>query len=573
MIDELGVRQIDNWQLFLFGGIVLLAASVWIEVARKDKKQILSRIAALCLAIISVIFIALKPFYLKRNEGHLTVILTEGSNKKDSLMIIHPKASFIKWSDTVQSKHLSTNVIIDGFGIPQYDLWKVDKLNVQYIRNELPTGIINISYPQKVELGEEVEVRFKVNNAVGHKFVLQGLGEQYDSLTVSKDQEIIKLGCKLKAVGMYVLTLSQFDANAQLANVESIPIIVYPAKKFDILLINAFPTFESRFLKQFLETSDHNYFIRNQISTDKYRYESNGSTLSELKRLTEAKLKLFDVVIINASQLASLSSNEKSNLANAVRNDGLGLLLLAGKDDLVKKLPDWVNAKFNTVKNELFVLPFEDETLELQTSSYRFIPNAMSETIYRDDKGGVVTGMPYGLGKYTFSAFTNTYELVLSGNEKGYQNLWKALIESCLKPQGKQWSINNKLNYQNQPMKFVVNSDSLTRIIYEGAEIAMKRNMLVNDKWEGQLWPNHSGWNYLDMNEPELNRVWFYTHKETAFKSLNLASRIEANSRMERMGDHFSKATVEKQVDISLWWFYMIFVLSVAYLWIQPKLR
>ena len=484
----------------------------------------------------------------------------------------HPNARFIEWADTIQSKHLSQNIVIDGYGIPIYDLWKVANRSINFVNPQAPSGITDINYQHEISVGEEVEIGVKTNGLQGQKLVLQGLGEKYDSALIASESSIEKLRCKLKAVGMYVLTLSLYDQNGQLINAESVPVKVNPAKKFDVLLINAFPTFETRFLKQFLEASGHNYFIRNQISTNRYRYESKGMSINEMPRLTNKSLKNFDVVIIHASQLEALPSSQQQAISNAIKDEGLGILIIAGEGELVKKLPQWASVNYKAVKNEVYKLS-NDNDLEIITSPYRFIPSALSEAVYEDTEGALVQSKPYGLGKVVLSSFTNSYELSLAGNEKAYQNLWKNLMESCLMPQGQKWSFQDEFYYVDRPMKFEFRSDTLTRVIYRVDELAPKQNMLVSDRWESQVWPLSTGWNYIDIDNQDEGRQYFYVHQSGDFEGVQIAKRIKANKKTASESSKLSAAPIQSKVDISLWWFYMIFTISMAYLWLQPKFR
>ncbi|MEQ8477673.1 hypothetical protein [Fulvivirga sp.] len=573
MIERLGVRQLDNWQFFFVGGLLLLVLLIWIELLRQDKSQRLTRIIAVVLAIASLFLIALKPFYLTENTDDLTVLFSNGSTNQDSLRLAHPNARFIDWSDTVQANHLSPNIIVDGYGIPEHDLWKVADRNVAFIQPEIPSGIVDVKYPSEVGEGEEVEIKVKVKGLNGQKLVLQGLGQKYDSAIIIDDLNTVSLNCKLKAVGRYVLALSLFDAKGQLVKAESIPLIVTPAKKFDVLLINAFPTFESRFLKQFLESSGHNYFIRSQISTDRYRYESKGTSINELTRLSEANLKPFDVIIINAAQLIALPRSQQEALSNAIQNEGLGILIVAGDGELVGKLPPWAHADYKKVKNDLFILSSNNNELELGTSTYRFVPSALSEAIYSDAEGSIVQSRPYGLGKVVLSSFLSTYQLSLAGYEEAYQNLWKNLVESCLRPQSEQWSFQSEHNYVHRPLKFEFRIDTLSRVLYGSNDIALKQNMFVGDKWESDMWPNSLGWNYVDVDGNSENRKYFYVRKPTDFETAQMTKRILANRKLANESNIAATALINNKVDISLWWFYIIFAISMAYLWLQPKFR
>lgn len=572
MIEKLGVRQIDNWQFILIGGIVVFITLLWIELSRSDKTHRLVRVLATFAAIVSLLGLVFKPYYLRENQDDLTILFTEGSTKQDSLRQAYPTARFIEWSDTVQVEHLSSNIIVDGYGIPQYDLWKVESSRIEFIKPQLPAGIIDITYSKEVDEGKTSEITFKVNNSKDHKFVLEGLGEKYDSAIASDASSIIRLEYKLKVAGMFALTLSEFGVANELINAETIPVSVNPAKKFNILLINAFPTFESRFLKQFLDTSDHNYFIRSQISTDKYRYESRGSSISEMARITTSALKGFDVLIINAVELMALPTSQQRVIANAIENEGLGILIVAGNDELNKKLPVWASVGYKKVQNENFILSEEDE-LKVSTSNYRFASSTLSESAYSDNDGDLVQVNPRGLGKVVLSAFIETYELSLSGNDEAYQNLWKTLLESCLMPTGKKWSLENDFIYVHEPSRFELINDSISKVVYEGAEVALKQNMLVEDRWESLIWPTKSGWNFIDTNKGDQRRKWFYVHESDEFKSVKISERILANRRLMVNENVQKEALRENELEISLWWFYSIFIISMAYLWLQPKLR
>jgi hypothetical protein len=102
--------------------------------------------------------------------------------------------------------------------------------------------------------------------------------------------------------------------------------------------------------------------------------------------------------------------------------------------------------------------------------------------------------------------------------------------------------------------------------------IPLVKNTVLEDRWAGKTYPDREGWNSLQLIS-DTNVVNNYYVMDTIYwKSLIGMNTIRENSRF--FGST-KRAQVEKRlpVELSLWWFLVIFLCCMGYLWLFPKLN
>ncbi len=569
MIERFGFVHHDWWLTVTIIGVLGFVLLCLKEILREDRSHLSLRIIASFIAVSSLCLLVLKPYIQNQKPLDTSVILTEGHTHEDSLTAIYPNAHFIDWSDSISEKQLTNKVIIDGYGLPVYDLWKLDAKEVTLCRTPLPKGILKVKYEQEVRLGTKSRIYFQVNGLTGHKLVLRSFGQRSDSVMVNQGgMREVSLNYEPKTTGKFVFELLHYDQSNELINTEPLPVVVHSSRKLRILFLSGFPTFETKFLKNFMIESEHALSIRNQISTDRFKFENYNIGTREYRTITGQLLSTFDLVVLDVNQMLQLKRNELKTLESAIEQKGVGLLILVNEGDLAKKIPKWATFAYETTKEKKANL----DSVIVNTAGYNLIENLNAEAIF--------TGQPlavkrrYGLGLISASVITNSYQLVLEGKESDYQLIWKKLLESTARPLISNNVRLNQLSYVDEPTTFYLSSLEPTAIVRINNEVTpLKQDLLIPEHWQSIYWPKKAGWETLTIEGNTNTEQAIYVFKSGERKMEKLTNRLEKNIQFIQKEPTIEIKGIFVKTNLSYWWFYLIFLFSMAYLWIEPKLR
>lgn len=571
MNNYFGVFYEEYWLLAVVTAVFLLLLFGLLEWLRPNRKPVV-RISLTALAIACLLLIFLKPYYLSKSNGNVTIIFTEGHSHQDSLMDAYPNATVIYWSDTASITTTNSEFIIDGFGIPSYDLRKFDVKSVQFLPSSKPTGLIDFNYKAKVKVGENALVKLQVNQLANHQIIIKAQGTAADSAYIKNDSlQTIQLNYKPSSVGRVMLQFEAVNEKDEIVLFEQLPIDVVKEAQLKILVLNTQPTFESRFLKNYLMEQGHAVFTRSEITTNRYNFESSGFEFTRLDRLTEKSLEVFDLVVASSNTLSELSRSEKNALRNQVGEAGLGMILLQN-DVRLSALPDWLRFKIKDFNmDEKFIeVNFSENKTKLEAPETTFVVNGLQESILSFQGEALAVVKPYGQGLVTSSVIDNTYKLALKGEKVAFEAFWNDLIESVLTDDPSDLIVKTKIPVEDEPVTLQLwSNDALPEVLYQSASLPIIQREFIPQRWSATVWPLGAGWQNITLNDMDYA---FYVFDENDWQQVRNNERYEINRK------YFSKGTVttpkvnDVKIPISLWWFYLLFLCSTAYLWLQPKL-
>lgn len=572
MSDKVGFYNDQNMLLAVLAGALLILLFLIFEWKRLDRSHFIIRGIVTFLAVLSLLMIYLEPYLYKLENNDLCLIFTDGSTHQDSLMAAHPNSKIIQWSDSVAVERLTSQLIIDGFGIPDYDFWKLENREIIKLKVPRPGGIIDFYYNHKVQVGEQANFNFKVRDLQGHKLRLSALGSIVDSLTIDNDTEqIADLSFTPSVDGKYVFKIHLLDSANELISAEKLPIKIMAEEKRKVLMLNKQPTFESRFLKNHLIENGHSVFARSEITTDRYNYESVGFDFKRLSQLTAEILNNFDLVILSSGAIKSLSSGQLNNLKNQVKTKGLSVMVLL--DDFTIRLPSWLRYETDklTGNDKTLSINLEGENIEVDWPGFYLKQKHLSESVIDRNDVSYVLAKPYGAGAVGITVLQNTYKLALSGKNEQYKILWNRVLSSVLKKEKSPISIEERLVFEHVPLAIdVINKEESPELKYQNELLSLRQHEFVPDRWSATIWPKGRGWQKLQNRELE---SWFYVYDASDWVASS-QQRIWDTNRRKFINQKISDINQQKvKVPISLWWFYLLLLLSVGYLWLEPKLK
>ena len=571
----------DSWCWpILLGAAVLLLVFIWKEWDRFRNFRFYIKVLVGLLAILSLAMIALRPALQNSEHTGDLILLTEGYEQTslDSLKKEHKKIKVLKYAvDSPFIKDLESidSVFILGHGIKSYDLWQLEGKATKYFGGEQLTGITKFKYQQKHIVGDNAVFKGLYSHPIqGTKLVLEGAGGQVlDSLILPEGTEQpFELAADLKSSGNFVFRLVEKDSLGELISSNPIPIRVSKKEALKILIINGFPTFESKYLKNFLSEMDHEVVVRSQVTKGKYKYEAFNTEKTSIGNISEKLLESCDLLIIDFNSLKTLSTSEKNALEKSIREYGLGVFIQP-ETAFFRSNSELASFDFIQEKGIEIIL---QENVSLTKYPFSFKQALKLQSIQTSNNQILSASKRIGQGKIGSSVLENTYELLLVGHTIEYQQLWTKLINNLSKravPLA-EWSSGSRIEVADEPFHFKVRTleEAPTVINMEGSIIPLQQDINIPDLWTGITYPKNTGWQQLSLQQDSVEVYNYYVSNSDDWKTVRAYESIQKNLRISNSVDSIIKRTT-KAIPINLLYFYLMFIFCMSYLWLEPKMR
>jgi hypothetical protein len=579
MIENLHfIHQEWLWPTII-GGVVVWLISVVLFWFSSERKRFIIKMIAAFFAIAALVLIALKPAVTQKQNEATAIMLTSGYDKSvlDSLQKAKENVLLLNYDPRmVLSKDLDslTTIKIIGNGVKNYDFWQFKSISVNFLPGKVPNGIIALNYKKRPILGENLEIMGSFNNPEkGHRLVLQDPGGAgLDSVVLNKKKFDFQLGTSLKTAGKLVYRLIEKDSVGNELSENPIPVEVQPNKVFNVLIINDFPTFETKYLKDCLAEMGHKVLIRSKLTSNRYKFEYFNREQVPLSVFSQATLESFDLLIIDSQSLRNLPNSAKNGLEMAINQDGLGVFVQADIT-FFRGAEDLVSLKFNSDRNTTVRLD-EFPRVALAKNSFVFEKTFGLETVQNSEAKIISAYKRDGKGRVGTTVLDKTYELLLDGKQDVYTKLWTELLS----PLGKKeitetrWSAQNAVIYQDEPFTFnlYTNLTEPNVEVAEGDRIALKQDLDLPEKWEGRSYPNQRGWNRLSLAQDSTQGFNYFVDDSSHWKALSGYATMQQNKRFFNT----ENASVSRKIGlkpIDFWWFFAVFLMLMGFLWLEPK--
>jgi hypothetical protein len=558
----------------------------WLEVKRNQKLRT-ARLLALLLAVLSVVCLVINPSLSSGKSANI-IVLTPGYSKKtlDSLVSKDPRSPVYKLhgvtgtNNALEIQHyrdlvdLKGNISLLGAGVPQYMLEYMDASSLRYFPGSMPEGFIGIR-PDKVYTENQPGEVNGIIHASGYQTVtLTGPGGAEDSVRLhSKNPQPFSLTFTPKTSGLYVYTVSASDSSGKIRYSERVPIHVKEQKPLSILFLSDYPSAEVRFLKNFLENRRHKLTLRYKISKAKYRTEFINTPQKSVGRLNESLLQSFDLVLTDASSLASLTETEIRALKEGMKG-GLGVITLIQASALSRQANDLLALTLANVKSDSAKLLVNKQFLKIPATAVSVSSEKKLVSIQRESSGRMVSGYyQSGLGKSGFQLLTHTFSLELAGEKEAYAQIWSPLIESVARKEIRKYDVRFITpfpHYPDEPVEFkIIAGGEKPTVKIDSSEIPLVEDPLIKKVWFGKIWAGPAGWNSLHIDQDSSQHKFFVSQPD-AWKSLQVFNQQKSIRRLASQ-----KAPIVEQVrfqPVSRIIFFILFLLAAGFLWFAPKL-
>ena len=581
MINNLSFEN-SNWIWHIcIASVLLILIFIWKEYRRKNRPRFILRICSTIIAISTLTLIALKPLTSKVQKSSQAIILTKGFQKHqlDSLKKTNKKFvvyNYTKNTALFNDQNMPESTVILGEGLRPFDLWQLEKIQTTYLGGTEPIGITRLHYNTNNTVGNQARINGQYNSPTdGHKLILEGPGgSALDSFNFTNNTRNFQLTTNLTTAGIYLFNLIEKDSLDTILTKDPIPIIVEEQNQLKVLIINRNPTFETKYLKNYLAKNGHQVIVRSQLTKAKYKFEYFNMSQKPLIAFSQKDLEPFDLAIIDVSTLRTLSRQTINTFKTSIRENGLGLFIQPDNNFYSQKrsISDF---NFNREKSTEAKIEAWPKS-KITKYPFYFKNEFALQGIHESNNKTWVGYHRLGAGRIGTTLLQNTFELLLNGQTKAYNYLWAKTIKNISKKESpnNSWHSDAPFGFIDEPFNFNLRTRGNKPLVTtnEGYSIPMRRNIDVKSLWYGTTYPHNIGWKTHRVTQDSINTLHYYVSDSTHWKALITQNTINENKRyFNNKGVNKTKQSISKKT-ISPLWFYLVFIFSIGYLWFEPKL-
>ncbi len=580
MIDGLSFLNSKILWLVVLGLVILWTIFIWKEWSQRKEKRfwikgVVSLVGLICLGMI-----ILKPALPKALEEGIGIVLTDGY-RQTQLDSLKSKYKRIPVQQYVPGQALNITAKADslfllGHGLPDFDFWQIQDKSVTFLGADDEPGWSDIQHDKHIFLGETLKVKANYYRPEKDHWavLLDHTGNPLDSVLFDEGpNSIVSITTNPKASGRFEYSLAEKDENGETVSEEPIPVLIEETLPLKILIVNDFPTFETKYLKNYLAEKGHEVSVRSQLTRNKYKFEYFNGASNPIYQFSQQILADYDLLIIDADSYFNLNNTSKSALDKNLVEDGLGLFVQP-------------NASFFKSSKQTF-LSFEADYSEklalggslgsMEKYPYAFTKVFPSQTILMDSVP-VAAYVVKGKGKMATTHLKNSYQLLLDGKVEVYTRIWTTILAEIVREREKvaEWESLTEIPRIDEPFQFNLRTRLETPQVHnEEALVPLRQDLQVSYYWQGTTYPRNPGWNQLEIQKDSIAPFSYYVFKADERNTVSQKNTLRVNNREfgERRHVSVQKAKQTKILQVlPPIWFYVLFVLCMGWLWLEPKL-
>ena len=470
-----------------------------------------------------------------------------------------------------------------GQGLPSADLPLLGQVAVISHAPALFVGFRAAYWDHRVPLGDVVRMEGAVQSPAGAPawVCLRAAGAVRDSVKLPTGSGPFRLHYQPKTVGLARYELLLRQAARTLAT-EPVPVEITAPVLPAVLLLAATPSFEFKFLKNYLGEAHYAAALRTTVSRGLVQTEVVNQPARALDRLTPALLARFAVVVCDAASLASLTAAETQAVQGAVRAGKLGLVLLANNQILPKALP--ARADFVVLPRNGAAGPQRLAWLDAPGAALAPLPTqlrpspALRVLVTGPNRVVAAAGRRVGLGAAVVSVVGETFRWSLQGQASTYASFWNRLLAAALPPaapaaiwrEGIAWPrVHQPLTLRLAAGTFPETPPTVTPLAGGPAvRLALRQDPRLPEWSTALFWADSPGWHQVRGPGRTAHHFYVFTagawSGTEAFKRQPMAENAQATA-----------SAVGKNEVLGPWpagWFFGLFLLAAGFLWLEEKL-
>lgn len=589
------VFQAESWQIAVVLSLcaVLFMWCVVRELRRVPNKRLGLRLGLNFIAILALALLGLEPARLHEPLQKKIALLTDPLPPEtvDSLMQSKSFEVFTLNSKN-QAKHIQdagfiarhfpkSEIHLFGQGLNQADLTRLRGHLLVFHQSEPPKGIVELESKPTVVIGESLLVKGLVRGNF-ERLHFKANEIAVDSLTNLKEETRFEFSFTPKQLGKLNLSLV-LDGKE-----EKWGAVVLPFKPLSVLVLQSKPTFESKYLKNFLTEKGYRFAVRMMVGKARYREEFWNLPSQSLVPLSRKVLSRFDVVMIDGETLAMLMPSERRAFESAVTQEGLGVFITEVDSALQQQasLKFFQPFRFRPHQaREQSVSGKQFRSSPITLEAFTIAENVGVQSLLQDSDGrSVASFCQKGFGRIGISLVQNVYQWKLSGKPSVYAAYWAHLFSAIAKRASETAISVPTISIEHEPIEFRVQTvlESPRVFIQENSQktfVPLRQEMLNRTAWHGRYWASKSGWIAFKVNGEE--QCWAFVSDETAFEALRKETRrketLKAIEQNEPESQETEKGTVETEPlktehnTTLMLWCALCAMLALGGLWAERK--
>ncbi len=451
------------------------------------------------------------------------------------------------------------HVEIRGNGVDATDAAALVPLSISWQRPLADPGrptLVAVSTPLQVSTGQRLTVQGAITGLgpEGARLTLESPDGSLESIHVAGAEEG---SAPFSITSLPTRTAGEFEWQLRLEpGGERLPlgVSVKAPPPPRVLVIQASPHPELARLLRWLTAANSPVTSRTRVSAERFRFMAAHGSVSDFALLDDAVLKSFDLVVTTESAVAELKADEQRAVVNAVRNTGLGLLVVGGPDSkavdsplLPWPLPATADAEED---RRLLRLQLADGTeiaewTTLAAPELKVLP--LTRKLVQDSSGRLLAAaIRDGHGWLARSVVLDAWRWEQAGHAEAFSLYWAGVVNAVarsLAADAGRWS----LNAPNDP-RFVHESIDL---IWNGAanDIPLKAQAIFDEAREritlpvttaalapgmgrARYWPTSPGWHYVHSPGREGPALAFFVQGPDTLAGLRVARRHAATAAL-----------------------------------------
>jgi len=449
-----------------------------------------------------------------------------------------------------------------------------------------PRGIVAVDWQRRLANGEQLQVqgewagRPKASGVTGAaadgrrptqvKLLLTGLGGVLDSAMTDSNFTLGTLPAQTGRAVYQLVAVSGADTLER----EDIPVEIEMGKPLKILILAAAPGFENTFVVNWLASSGQQVANRTTVSKNNYQSSFANMAPRSLEVLTSSLLDGFDVVVADASALPAAGSPGLAVLRRQVEEKGLGLVIRVDSAGPVGAGIGGTGQVQVVRSGDSLAPPYLRERVGLRVLARDLSMRA------------TVGGSLYGSGKVVFTTLNSTYVRMMTGQRQAYAAYWSAILHRVSRETqpGEEWQLIPALPRVGEPVTAVVQTGAgpgVQGLIGEEGSapvnVYLAQEEMLPFRWRGIYWPATAGWKVVRTLQGDT--TWAYVWPRAAWAALYGEQRMRDTLAYGRAGvragngaGNGSGAVTREAVAIPIYWAYILFLLSVLFLWVERKM-
>ncbi|UOQ99611.1 hypothetical protein MUN81_08985 [Hymenobacter sp. 5317J-9] len=412
---------------------------------------------------------------------------------------------------------------------------------------------------------------------------LLAAGAVRDSVRVPAGGGPFRLRYQPKTAGLSLYELQLRRAGRKLA-AEPVPVEVSTPQVPAVLLLSATPSFEFKYLKNYLAEAHYPVALRTTVSRGLVQTDFVNQPATDLGRLTPALLARYAIVVADAATLAALAPTETGALQSAISAGRLGLLVVAEAAPLPRSAPG---------RADFAVMPRAAAQAAAQPLAWPDAPagaraplpaqlrpaSALRPLVSGPGQAVAAASRRAGLGFVVVSVVPETFPWGLQGRLDLYRSYWNRLLTAARPPAPAEvaWQAGTRWPRPQQPLLLHLTAtfpetQPTVRALAAGpaVRLALRQDTRLPEWSTAQFWPQAPGWHQL--TGPGRVTHSFYVYPAGAWAGPEREERqlAVAQQAMAAPGAAVASETVAQPWPAG--WFFGLFLLAAGYLWVEEKL-